>query len=98
MTFDDVKPGFYRYWLMGRQRSDCWEIDVYEVDGKWLWGKGDDSGNYLTEAMLPLMDWHRPFTGKPEAIIPAGYDVTPEEYARWMKELEAMDAKEPPEA
>jgi len=82
---------------MGRQRPECWKIDVYQVDGQWLWGKGDDSGNYLTEAMLPLMDWDRPFTGRPEVIIPAGYEYTPEEYARWKQELEAMAAEERPD-
>jgi hypothetical protein len=52
----------------------------------------------VTEEMLPLMDWHRPFSCRPELIIPAGLEYTPEEYALWKKELEALAAEEPPGA
>lgn len=96
MTFDDVKPGFYFYAFGGRGLP--WEIDVYKDRDHWVWGKGDDCGNSLTEDMLPHMTWSRPFSGKPELIIPADYQYTPEQYAKWTEEMWADWRKAHPDA
>lgn len=90
MTRDELKPGFYKYWQWGMNVGLPIEIDVYQVDGEWLWGKSDDCGNWVSDDMLPNLHWVRPFSGRKELIIPGDVSYTQEEYARWMKELEAM--------
>jgi hypothetical protein len=58
------KPGYYKHPTFG----PC-ELDVYQDNGVWFFGKGADCGP-LPERMWEGLVWVRPFDGQVRIEIP----------------------------